>query len=33
MSSSKRIYLYRYFAAAVYQSEAPSTPRFLFGVV
>ncbi len=33
MSLSKKIYLYRDFAAGVYLSEAPSPPRFLFGVV
>ncbi len=33
MSSSKKIDLYRDFAVGVYLSEAPSRPRFLFGVV
>ncbi len=33
MSSSKKIDLYRDFAAGVYLSEAPSPPKFLFGVV
>ncbi len=28
-----KIYLSRDFAAGVYQSETPSSPRFMFGVV
>ncbi len=33
MSSSKKIDLSRDFAAAIYLCEAPSPPRFVFGVV